>query len=55
MFIFSLLSFFWPIFATIPFLPTSDNRNRRIIAAYFTIGLLILPIVYFVLTKDMAK
>lgn len=42
-------------FCTIPFLPPSDNRNRRFFVAYFTMGLFILPIVYFVLMKDAGQ
>ncbi len=38
-----------------PFLPADDGRDRKILAAYFVVGLLVLPIVYFILTKDLGQ
>jgi 4-amino-4-deoxy-L-arabinose transferase-like glycosyltransferase len=42
-------------FCTLPFLPADGGRDRKILAAYFVVGLLVLPIVYFILTKDLGQ
>jgi 4-amino-4-deoxy-L-arabinose transferase-like glycosyltransferase len=42
-------------FCTLPFLPADGVRFKKILAAHFAVGLLVLPIVYFILTKDLGQ
>lgn len=42
-------------FCTLPFLPADGGRLKKILAAYFAVGLLVLPIVHFILTKDLGQ